>query len=83
MSAIATQEPPVIKTWRERMGGCEHSPGLVVHSMHEEIAELRTALNVAEEDAARWRKWLPWLRNLNRKPFSLAKEITMIDAMVK
>jgi uncharacterized protein YlxW (UPF0749 family) len=32
------------------------------------------------EDAARWRTWLPWMRNLNKKPFNLAKEISKIDS---
>lgn len=31
-------------------------------------------------DAERWRRWLPWMRNLNKKPFNLAKEIAQIDA---
>jgi hypothetical protein len=42
----------------------------------------RTALTDEAKDAARWREWLPWMRNLNKKPFNLAKEIAKIDAAI-
>lgn len=39
--------------------------------------------NAGIADAERWRKWLPYLRQLNKKPFDLAKEIKAIDAAMQ
>lgn len=30
-------------------------------------------------DAARWRKWLPWMRRLTRKPAGLEQELVLMD----
>ena len=35
------------------------------------------------EDAARWNRWYPWIRGVNKKPFDLHKECDAIDAAMK
>lgn len=42
--------------------------------------ELIKRLQEAEKKATWWDEYLPWMRNLNKKPFNLAKLIDQIDA---
>ena len=43
-------------------------------------AERDAQIEALRADAERWQKWLPWMRNINRKPYGLAREIDAIDA---
>jgi hypothetical protein len=45
-----------------------------------QIAERDAQIEALRVDAERWQKWLPWMRNINRKPYGLAREIDAIDA---
>lgn len=51
-----------------------------VDEVKEIAAEALAVIEGLERDAERWRKWLPWMRNLRKMPFDLAKEIKAIDA---
>lgn len=48
-----------------------------------QLAEATRRLGEVEIDAARWQRWLPWLMQLNKKPFNLAKELDAIAKLTK
>jgi hypothetical protein len=52
------------------------SPAELVKAVSAQAAQIEAL----RADAERWQKWLPWMRNINRKPYGLAREIDAIDA---